>query len=170
MSYPQAPSTGAFVNGPHLGCSTVCESILRSLPDWFGIESAIVQYVKDVEVMPTFLACAPGGNHTSLDNVAGFLTVNRHFDKTAEVHLIAVRQEWHKKGIGSLLLYHVERWLEEQGVQFLQVKTLSPARECEHYARTRAFYLARGFLPLEEFKTLWGERNPCLQLIKRLTV
>ena len=31
----------------------------------------------------------------------------------------------------------------------------------------RAFYLACGFRPLEEFPTLWGPENPALQLVKR---
>lgn len=27
----------------------ICEKILRSLPQWFGIESAILDYIKDVQ-------------------------------------------------------------------------------------------------------------------------
>ena len=29
--------------------SQICENILRSLPQWFGIESAIIDYVNDVK-------------------------------------------------------------------------------------------------------------------------
>jgi hypothetical protein len=47
------------------------------------------------------------------------------------------------------------------------VKTLGASRESEHYARTRRFYEARGFVPLEEFPNLWPG-NPALQLVKRL--
>ena len=36
------------------------------------------------------------------------------------------------------------------------------------YDRTRAFYLAYGFRPLEEFPDLWGAENPALQLIKTI--
>ena len=50
--------------------------------------------------------------------------------------------------------------------EFLQVKTLSPARPDEGYAKTRAFWLACGFRPLEELPTLWDADNPALQLIK----
>ncbi|MBC7456865.1 MAG: hypothetical protein H7235_01205, partial [Bdellovibrionaceae bacterium] len=48
------------------------------------------------------------------------------------------------------------------------VKTLSEARAHENYEKTRKFYLKSGFVPIEEFKTLWGEHNPCLMLIKDL--
>jgi hypothetical protein len=44
----------------------------------------------------------------------------------------------------------------------LTVKTLSPSRPDPNYAGTRRFYEAVGFLPIEEFPTLWGANNPCL--------
>jgi ribosomal protein S18 acetylase RimI-like enzyme len=49
----------------------------------------------------------------------------------------------------------------------MQVKTLGPSRPDEHYAKTRAFYEALGFRPLEEFKQIWDENNPCLVMVKR---
>jgi hypothetical protein len=59
-------------------------------------------------------------------------------------------------------------WLKHQGVEYLQVKTLGPSRSDENYDKTRAFYLAMGFTPLEEIPQIWDENNPCLILIKRL--
>ena len=44
------------ITGPLLGQAAACEPILRSLPDWFGIEEAIVYYVKEIDDLPTFLA------------------------------------------------------------------------------------------------------------------
>ena len=64
------------------------------------------------------------------------------------------------------MLEHVERELDARGVEFLQVKTLSPAHPDEGYVKTRAFYFAYGFRPLEEFPTLWDPDNPALQMIK----
>ena len=49
----------------------------------------------------------------------------------------------------------------------LQVKTLGPTRPSEHYDRTRAFYAALGFQPLEEIHDLWPG-NPCLIMVKPL--
>ena len=102
------------------------------------------------------------------EDVFGFISIRPHFDRAAEVHLIAVREEHHRTGVGRALLSAAEEWLRARDVKFLQVKTLSPSRECAHYARTRRFYEVMGFTPLEEFKTLWGERNPCLMMVKGL--
>ena len=67
-----------------------------------------------------------------------------------------------------LLNRAAEAWLREQAVEYLQVKTLGPSREDAGYARTRAFYIALNFRPLEELKQLWDEHNPCLIMVKRL--
>ena len=66
------------------------------------------------------------------------------------------------------MLRHVEARLRRDGVEYLQVKTLSASRPDEGYAQTRRFWLACGFVPLEEFPTLWDPANPALQLVKAL--
>ena len=60
-----------------------------------------------------------------------------------------------------------EAYLRDRGVEYLQVKTLGPSRPDAGYERTRGFYEARGFVPLEELHDLW-DANPCLLLVKRL--
>jgi ribosomal protein S18 acetylase RimI-like enzyme len=144
-----------------LGNSEVCEPILRSLPQWFGIEEANIQYLKDIEILPTLLAELDG-------RVVGFLTVREHNEYAAEMHIIGVRLELHREGVGRALVVEAEEHLRGRGVEYLQVKTLSPAHPDEGYARTRAFYEAMGFRPLEEFPDLWGPENPCLLMVKRL--
>ena len=37
------------IESPTLHCSEACENILRALPDWFGIEESLKQYVKDAD-------------------------------------------------------------------------------------------------------------------------
>ena len=44
------------IQSPSINCGQLCENILRELPDWFGIEVSLVQYVKDVDIMSTMLA------------------------------------------------------------------------------------------------------------------
>ena len=56
----------------------------------------------------------------------------------------------------------------EEGAGYLTVKTLAPMRPDEGYRRTRAFYDALGFVPLEIFPTLWGPEAPCLMMLKPL--
>ena len=150
-----------FVDGPLLGQADVCEPILRALPEWFGIEEATAQYVRDIDALPTFLASVGG-------EAVGFLTVKRHNAFSAEIHVMGVHPAHHHRGAGRALVRAVEDYLRGQGVEYLQVKTLSDAHPDEGYARTRAFYRAMGFRPLQEFPGPWGEENPCLQMIKGL--
>jgi hypothetical protein len=67
------------------------------------------------------------------------------------------------------MLRHAEAVLAADGVEFLQVKTLSPRHPDEGYRKTRAFYEAYGFRPLEEFPTLWSPDQPALQLVKTVS-
>jgi GNAT superfamily N-acetyltransferase len=149
------------VQGPLLGQSAACEPILRALPQWFGIEEAIVHYVQEIEYLPTFLAVAE-------DGIAGFVSLKEHFVEAAEVYVMGVRAGYHRQGVGRALIGRAEEWFRSRGGEYLQVKTLSPARPNEDYARTRAFYRAMGFRPLEEFPLLWDAANPCLLLVKAL--
>jgi GNAT superfamily N-acetyltransferase len=137
-----------------------CEAVLRALPDWFGIEEAIREYVRDLPGLETIVAIE--GNRLS-----GFLALKEHNPRAAEIHVMAVRPERHGRGVGRAMVEAAERRLRDRGVEFLQVKTLGPSREHEPYARTRRFYARMGFVPLEENR-LWGEGNPCLLLVKYL--
>ena len=81
---------------------------------------------------------------------------------------MGVRRARHGQGLGTALLgSRARRTSAARGVEYLQVKTLGPSDPDEGYARTRAFYEARGFVPLEEIHGLW-EHNPCLLMVKRL--
>jgi GNAT superfamily N-acetyltransferase len=147
--------------GPTLERSADCERILRTLPQWFGIETALREYVRDASRFPTFVV-------ENNARAVAFLTVREHFLQSWEVHCIAVEASHRGYGFGRKLHEHVERWLHEKGVRLLQVKTLAPAHPSPEYAQTREFYAALGYLPLEIFPTLWGERLPVLQLVKHL--
>lgn len=137
-----------------------CERILRALPGWFGIESAIVHYVEDVRSMETWVAEDAGA-------VVGFVTLRRHNPRSAEIQVIGVLESHHGRGVGRALMETVERKVAAAGVELLQVKTLGPSRHDENYARTRGFYEHLGYIPLEE-NNLWGDVNPCLILVKPL--
>ncbi len=141
--------------------SEVCDKILRSLPKWFGIESSIVDYVKDVQTMETWASY-------SNNELTGFISINKHNTATAEIHVVGVIEAFHKKGIGKILIQEAEKYLIEQNFKYLTVKTLSELRADENYEKTRHFYLAMDFAPVEVFKTLWGEHNPCLLMIKNI--
>lgn len=138
-----------------------CRSILDQLPAWFGVEEANAAYARATD------------EHTSLVAVdgatdVGIVTIVRHADRAAEVHLLAVRPDNHRHGIGTKLLQAAEAHLRGRGLRFLQVKTLAPASSDECYARTRSFYEARGFITLEDFPDLWSPGNAARQMIKTI--
>lgn len=143
------------------GNGKICESILRSLPDWFGIEDAIVDYIKKSKEMPMIVAYDG-------ESPVGFISLKRHSPFSSEIYVMGVSPEYHRKGLGKVLVQESEKYLLESGFEFLQVKTLDSSRECEAYRKTRLFYKSLGFKELEVFSTLWGEENPCLMLIKNL--
>ena len=149
------------VEFPSLNCGEICKQILHSLPDWFGIEESIIQYIKDADAMPTMIV-------KDENNVIGFLTIKRHFSETAEIHCMGILPQYHRKGIGKLLIQELENNLKNDGFKILQVKTISEESDCKFYAKTREFYKSVGFIPLEVFPKLWDESNPCLQLVKQL--
>ena len=150
-----------IIQPPSTNCGVDCEKILRALPDWFGIEESLLQYVKDANVMPTMLAKVD-------DVVVGFITINKHFSDSAEIHCMGILPQYHRKGIGKLLIEELGNYLNSDRVKILQVKTLSEDRECIAYAKTRAFYRSVGFTPLEVFPTLWDKTNPCLIFVKQI--
>jgi GNAT superfamily N-acetyltransferase len=86
----------------------------------------------------------------------------------AEIYVMGVKRPWHRHGIGRALIEAVVELAIPQGVRFLTVKTLSPSNDDPNYARTRLFYEAVGFLPIEEFPTLWGPENPCIFMLRPL--
>jgi GNAT superfamily N-acetyltransferase len=140
------------------------ERLLRMLPGWFGIESSVLEYVAAARTRPAYLAW-PGGRQAA--QASGVLLASRHFPASAELYLMAVDPVWHRCGAGRALVAALEADLIADGVEFLQVKTQGPARPDAGYEKTRQFYAALGFQPLEEIHGLWPG-IPCLIMIKSL--
>lgn len=143
------------------GKAELCREILEELPDWFGIPEAVDDYVEQVRSLQMFGVRDEG-------RALGMVSVRRHFDTAGELHVLGVRSDVHRRGIGRSLVKRVEQVLASEGRSFLTVKTLSPSMPDEHYDQTRAFYQSVGFQLLEEFPTLWDPRNPCVVMIKPL--
>jgi ribosomal protein S18 acetylase RimI-like enzyme len=150
------------IEGPLLTQSSVCVPILRMLPDWFGIEDAILEYEREIEHLPTFLAKADS-------KVLGFISLKQHNPFSVEIYVMGVHPSVQRGGIGRALVAAAEVHVRGLGVEYMQVKTLGSSRPDEGYARTRAFYEALGFRPLEEFTRIWDEFNPCLIMIKSVS-
>lgn len=141
--------------------SRICEKVIPSLPSWFGLEEANKEYIKKVANTDFYTAYM-------FDKVIGFFSIISHFPQTSEIYVCGILSDYHRLGIGRKLLKTIEKDLKKKGVKFLTVKTLSAYHPDRSYAKTRKFYEAVGFVPLEEFKELWGKENPCLFMVKGL--
>lgn len=163
---PREPGHSSVVSGETVqlryrptGSGALCQRILSQLPAWFGHENAVREYAAVAERSPTVVA-AMG------DDEIGLLTLVRHSADAAEISVMAVSKQHHRRGVARRLMREAESRLAKQGIGFLQVKTLSAQHPDEGYARTRAFYRSCGFRVLEELPDLWGSENPAVQMIK----
>jgi ribosomal protein S18 acetylase RimI-like enzyme len=134
---------------------------LRSLPEWFGIEGSNLQYVADLSTLPTLVAETDGA-------VTGFLMLKHHNPSSSEIHCLAVDRSRHRRGVGRALVSAAERRVRSRGAPLFHVKTRGPSEPDEGYEKTRRFYIAMGFLPLEETTVLWGPENPALIMVRPL--
>ena len=139
----------------------ICDHILRSLPSWFGVENSIVEYVSKVKELPFFTAFDG-------DIPVGFIALQPHNQYTAEICVMGVLTEYHRMGIGRSLIEQCESYCREASYEFLTVKTLDGSRASKSYEKTRLFYAAMGFKPLEVFPLFWDADNPCLFIAKHL--
>jgi len=141
--------------------SDIINEILRSLSQWFGIEKAIQEYVDGVKDC-TFITM-------NINRIPiGFIALTSHNKYTSEIYVMGIYQEFHRYGFGKQLVTRAIQMLQAEGKKFLTVKTLSATHPDPNYRKTREFYRAMGFYPLEEFSELWGKENPCLFMVKKL--
>lgn len=131
----------------------IANSILKSLPDWFGIPEAVAEYSADSAGRPFF--CALDG-----ERPVGFLYLKETGPQTVELAVMGVLREYHRMGIGRKLFGAAKEKAGRMGYSFIQVKTVQMGRY-DIYDDTNRFYLSLGFTELEVFPNLWDECNPC---------
>ena len=139
--------------------SEICLDILRDLPEWFGIEASLLDYVNDVKKC-VFIT------YEDYENL-GFIALKEH-PNSYDMHVLGVLKAHHGKGIGKTLVAYAEDYARNHAKKYMTVKTLSADHPDLHYKKTRAFYERMGYEHLEVFKTLWDENNPCLYMTKCL--
>ena len=136
---------------------TAARQILEQLPEWFEGETSREAYILGCADKPVWI-CKENG-HT-----LGFLALKETSSCTAEIYVMGVVPQLHRRGIGRALFSAFYAYAKTQGYKFLQVKTVD-AGYYECYDRTRRFYESLGFARLEVFPTLWDAANPCLVMI-----
>ncbi|WP_265459384.1 GNAT family N-acetyltransferase [Enterococcus sp. HY326] len=139
--------------------SKIVNEVLNDLPEWFGIEEALLNYVNEAEQLPLWAAITEG-------EVIGFIDLKATSEDTAEISCMGIKRQHHRQGIGKILFSSLENYAKEN-YSYLQVKTVNEGTT-PGYDKTIQYYLSCGFSKLEVFPTLWDERNPCLILVKKI--
>ena len=131
----------------------ITREILEALPDWFGIEESREEYIK---------RSADLIFHAAYDNEqpVGFICLKETGKDTAEICVMGVLKEYHRKGVGRVLFEEAKNAAIREGYSFLQVKTVQMGKY-DDYDDTNRFYLSMGFKEFEVFPMLWDEWNPC---------
>jgi GNAT superfamily N-acetyltransferase len=144
---------------PVTGHGSTCRDILHTVPTWFGIPEANEAYAAFADTHHTWVAYSDQGEPI------GIVSGQQHFRESAEIEVLAVRAEWHRRGVGRALVDVFETYQREKGACMLEVKTLGPSHGDPGYALTRSFYTSIGFVPIEEL-WIWGPDNPALIMCK----
>jgi ribosomal protein S18 acetylase RimI-like enzyme len=143
------------------GKVSIARSILEGLPEWFGILQARERYIERAGQLP-MTAVSVG------TEIVGFLSVENKTRVSSEIHVLGIRRDWHRRGVGTILLRATEIALIPSGIRYLIAKTLSNKHSNAHYGITRQFYESVGFEPIDELPELWGPDAPCLMMLKVL--
>ena len=139
----------------------ITNSILRKLPEWFGIEESLKEYVNAVYKYP-FWAAFENSNYI------GFFSRKIHYNITGDIYVCGIEPQYHGKGIGTLLYKELEQYFRNKNCKYIIVKTLSELNKDINYEKTRKFYKKMGFEELITLTEMWNENNPCLIMIKAL--
>ena len=131
----------------------ITRMILEALPDWFGVTESREEYIRDSAGLP-FFAAFDG------DAPAGFVCLKQTGKDTAELAVMGVKRQYHRRGAGRALFFKARDAAAGMGYSFLQVKTVKMG-VYEDYDATNRFYLSLGFREFEVFPLLWDEHNPC---------
>ena len=150
------------IEGPKFNAGEECEEILALLPEWFGNRKEVHEYRDEIDLLPTFMITVHGKK-------AGFISVKNPFKEAAELYVLGILPEYHHQGLGRAAIESVTEYYKARGVEYLQVKTVSPSNDWPAYESTRSFYLSLGFKPLEETPAFWDPKSPCLQMIKKIS-
>lgn len=118
-------------------------AIAKDLPEWFT-KNGISHMQIDLKFQKGFIAVY----ESKIIGFLSFITI----EGEGQMGWMGVQPEFHRKGIGRMLVNKLIIELKEVGVKTLKVYTLGDSVEYEPYSRTRAFYRGVGFREFQKFK------------------
>ena len=140
---------------------SIATRCLHALPAWFGRPDSTARYVATAAKLPMIAAFEN-------DVAIGFLTLLDLDASTAEIHVVGILPTHHRRGIGRRLVAAAAADCRGRGLKTLTVQTVGASSPDRNYARTRAFYIGVGFIPVREEIDAWGPGTPRLTLAMAL--
>jgi GNAT superfamily N-acetyltransferase len=134
------------------------------LPEYFGFESSIVDYC-DCARRPAYTTYAAIAED---DRKIGFSMLVMNNEMTAQIWVMGVMPEFHRQGVGRLLLEETEQGARALGRQYILAKTIGPSQNDSNFARTFNFYCKNGYTMVAEIADhIWGGSH-CALMVKKL--
>ena len=112
--------------------SEYANNILRKLPEWFGNEESLQNYVNTVYEYPFWAAF-------DNDKCIGFFSCKIHYNRTGDIYVCGIAPNYHGKGIGKLLYNELEKYCLKNDCEYVIIKTLSEITEDENYKKQKCF-------------------------------
>jgi [ribosomal protein S18]-alanine N-acetyltransferase len=94
--------------------------------------------------------------------IAGYLIASRQPRRVGHIITIDVLEPWRRRGVGNLLMDAAECWAREVGLQFMVLETAEDNKVAQR------FYLARGYLKIEQLENYYGNGAAAWVMAKRL--
>lgn len=118
--------------------------IMKSLDKWFD-ENALKDILIDLKYHKVYIA-------KDKNEIIGFITYFV-YEGIGNIGWIGVKLDYQNKKIGKKLLEKTESDFKHNGINTVQVYTLSDSIKYEPYERTRIFYYNNGFKEYRRIKT-----------------
>lgn len=124
--------------------AAIVQKVLHDLPEWYGLPESTHAYIDQARELPLYAAVNDN------EDVLGFVTVKETGPSVAEIHCMGVLKSYHGKGIGTLLIKHLEDAIQGK-YHYIQVKTVAEGHYDE-YDATNRFYRSVGLLNWKFFR------------------
>lgn len=112
-------------------------ALARSLPEWFNAQG-LEEIARDLATQEGWVAVEGG-------RPVGWVVWSRQEPEGANMTWLGVEKGSQRRGIGTALVEHMAAALRARGIREVFVSTVADSVDYEPYAKTRAFYRARGF-------------------------
>ena len=129
----------------------ICNDILWSLPEWFGIDQAIRDYTEAVKELLFVKATLYG-------KAVGFFAVKVNYRFNADLYVLGIYKEFHRNGIGARMVDFINTYCKSKSIPYMSVKTLSERHPTKIILRLAHFMKDAGFMHLKSSRPC-GEKQ-----------